>query len=406
MVLQRPIHPDAKKARREVTIFVPRDRVQEERDALVKLYQKRLKLPGYRKGHVPAEVVVEMLGEELEQEAFQKALKSLLKEELEALKLEPISRVKVEEKENDTTGQRVRLSFDVLPDFPLPDLSQISLEKRVPPVQEIEVEEVIRREAARHASLQEVDREIREGDAVRVDLIRKTPSGRRTLSRNQNVLLLMDEHQTPAVREALMGKRAGETVEVQGERSKFLIKIHAVMERTVPAIDDSLAKTLGYESLEALKDSIRDRLRAIHEEEAEDILEQELIETLYQQIEFELPQSMVADELDDLMERFREEYRMDEVPEDVKSELRRIAEHRVKRSIILSRTADHLGLEPTEEEIQREVERLAQDLGYKPANLLERLRRSEHWHEFLEGIRQRKAMDYLKRQIHIQIVLG
>ncbi len=405
-MLERPIRPDAKKARREVTVFVPDTRVEEERQALVKLYQRHLKLPGYRKGHVPPELVVEMLGEDLEEEAFQKALKAALKQELEALGLEPISRVKIEEKESAEGGQRVRLSFDVLPDFPLPDFGKISLEKRIPPVQDAEVEEVLRKEAARHGTLQAVDREIREGDAVRADVILKTPSGRRTLKRDKNVLLFVDDSQTPAVREALLGKKAGDTVEVQGERGKYLIKVHAVMEYVVPEVDDEFARTLGYESLEALREAIRERLRKAHEDQAEDLLEQELVEAVYREVEFELPQSMVEDELDELKERFLDDYGMEEVPEDVEAELRRIAEHRVKRNILLTRVADHLGLEPSDEEIQREVERLAREMGYNPANLLERLKRSEHWAEFVEGIRRRKAMDFLKKQVNVQVILG
>ncbi len=405
-MLKRPVHPDAKRARREVTVFVPDERIEEERRKLIRLYQKHLNLPGYRKGHVPEEVVVDVLGEELEEEAFEKALKETLKQELEERGLEPISRVKIEEKETEEAGQRVRLSFDVLPDFELPDISSIQLEKHIPPVKEEEVEEILQREAVRHATLEEVDREIQEGDAVRADIILKTPSGRRTLKKSKNVLLFVDDSQPPKVKEALIGKKAGDTVDVDVERGRYRIVVHQVFTRVIPEINDDFAKTLGYDSLDALKEAIRERLRKVHEDEAEDNLEAELIETLYNQVQFDLPESMVADELDELVEKFREDYGVEEVTEDIRSELRRIAEHRVKRAIILTRVADHLGLDPTEEEIREEVAALAQELGYKPENLLPRLQASEHWGDFVEGIRRRKALKYLKNQVNVQVILG
>jgi len=405
-VLKRPLHPDARKARREVVLFVPDVRVEEERRKLIRLYQKHLRLPGYRKGQIPEEVVVDVLGEELEEEAFENALKEALKRELHERGLEPISRVKIEEKETVEAGQRVRLSFEVLPDFELPNISAIRLEKRIPPVKEDEVEEMLQREALRHATLEAVDREIQEGDAIRADVILKTPSGRRTLKKSKNVLLFVDDSQPPKVKEALLGKKAGDTVEVEVERGRYRFLIHQVFTRVIPEINDDFARTLGYESLEALREAVRERLRKLHEAEAEDKLVAELVETLYNQIRFDLPESMVADELDELVEKFREDYGVEEVTEDIRSELRRIAEHRVKQAIILTRVADHLGLEPTEEEIREEVTRLAQELGYKPENLLSRLQASEHWGEFVEGLRRRKALEYLKNQVNVQVILG
>lgn len=405
-MLSRPVHPEAKKARREVTVFVPGERIDEERRRLIRLYQKHLKLPGYRKGHVPPEVVADVLGDELDQEAFEKALKEVVKRELEERGLEPISRVKIEEKSEEQGGQRVRLSFDVLPDFEMPDFSSITVEKRIPPVQDQEVEEVLQQEALRHATLEAVDREIQEGDAIRADIVLKTPSGRRTLKKNQNALLFVDNSQPPAVKEALIGKKAGDTVEVDVERGKYRIVIHQVFAQVIPEINDDFARALGYESLEALKEAVRERLRKLHEEEADDQVVHALIEEIYNRVQFDLPESMVQDELDELEERFREDYGLDEISEDIRSELRRIAEHRVKQAIILTRVADHLGLEPTEEEIQKEVEILARELGYRPENLLPRLRASDHWGEFVERIRQRKALDYLKQRVNVQVILG
>lgn len=405
-MLSRPVHPEAKKARREITVFVPGERIEEERAKLVRLYQKHLKLPGYRKGHVPPEVVVDILGEELDEEAFEKALKEVLKKELEDRGLEPISRVKIEEKTPEEQGQRVRLSFDVLPDFEMPDFASIKVEKHIPPVKDEEVEEILQREALRHATLEAVEREIQEGDAIRADIILKTPSGRRTLKKDKNVLLFVDDSQPPAVKEALIGKQAGDTVEVDVERGRYRIVIHQVFTRVVPEVNDDLAKTLGYESLDALKESVRERLRKLHEEDAEDHLVYHLIEEIYNRVEFDLPESMVQDELDELAEKFREDYGIEELSDDILSELRRIAEHRVKQAIILTRVADHMGLEPTEEEIREEVEALARQLGYRPENLLPRLQASEHWGDFVERIRRRKALDYLKNQVNIQVILG
>ncbi len=404
-MLYRGVSEEEKRARRELRLEIPEEVILQERKALLREYRKRTRVPGFRKGQAPDHVLESLLKEELDEESFERALKRVLKERLEDQHLEPISRIKIEETEERDGVHEVRVSFEVLPDFDFPDLSKLSFEKRVEPVKEQEVQEVLERERHRHAQLVPVERAAENGDYLRVDYWEKTPSGKKTLKRKKNVLIHLNQELPEALREALVGVKAGDTVETALEDRSYRIRVHQVLAVELPEMDDEFAKTLGYENLAELEEKVRESLRRSKEEDAERRLEAEIVHSLYEAIRFDLPESMVMDALEDIKEQILGDA---EAPldEGMEQEFRRMAEERVARDVLLSRAADHLNIQVEDEEVQEEAVKLAIRSGYDPQKFLAYLYRSGAIHELEERIRRRKAMAYLKKQVKVEVIVG
>ncbi len=404
-MLYRGVSEEEKRARRELLLEIPETVIREERKALLNEYRKRTRVPGFRKGQAPDHVLESLLKEELDEESFERALKRVLKERLEAQNIEPISRIRIEETMEREDHREVRVSFEVLPDFDFPDLSSLSFEKRVEPVKEQEVEEVIQRERHRHAQLVPVDRAAEEGDYLRVDYWEKTPSKKKTLKRKKNVLVHLNQELPEALREALVGARAGETVEASLPDRHYRLRVHQVLAVELPEVNDEFARTLGFETLAELEEKVREELRKSKEQEAERRLEAEIVHALYEAIRFDLPESMVLDALEDIKEQILGDADA-ALDEGMEQEFRRMAEERVARDVLLSRAADHLNLQVEDKEVQEEAVALALRSGYDPQQFLAYLYRSGAIHELEERIRRRKAMEYLKKQVKVEVIVG
>ena len=210
--------------------------------------------------------------------------------------------------------------------------------------------------------------------------------------------------------EALRGKKAGETAVLDKKLAlegggtlpqRYVYKIKSVLEEKLPEIDDAFLKKLGFESMEDLEKSIREKLEKERHEEAENQFEREIINEVYTRVGFELPPSLVEYEMERLKKTLDPDVLLKLGPDE--EVLRRIAEDFVKRDIILDQAAEEFGIEVTEEELKEEVKRRAKGYKIDPDAYLRRLGESG-----LEGIkditRRRKALEYLKNQVQMEVI--
>jgi len=355
-----------------VRVEVPAEKVEESYQALLKDLAKRVRIPGFRPGKAPLKVVEARLGrEELLADLKERLVEETYPEAVRELGLTPVAARVVEEELKEGEGFRYVAEVENYPEVKLPDWRSFTLEVPSPEVTEEMVEKALEELRHRYAELVPVDREAQEGDHVFV----RTEEGAEFPIDLSKAL--------PHVKEALLGKRAGDVVMVpvlneQGEKVREVrTEVLEVKTLELPELDEEFAKTLEAESLEDLKAKVRESLKRQAEAAYQEARERAFLEKLAEGLEADIPPSMLEAEERHLLEHLAEDlYRqgigleaylkaLEERGELAKfqEDLRQEALKRVRRSLAKERLAEELKPELTEEEWQAYLQAVARSYG-------------------------------------------
>jgi trigger factor len=356
----------------KVRVEVPADKVEASYQAMLKDLARRVRVPGFRPGKAPLKVVEARLGrKELLEDLKERLVEETYPEAVRELGLMPVAARVVEEELKEGEGFRYVAEVENYPEVRLPDWRSFSLEVPSPEVTEEMVEKALEELRHRYAELVPVDREAGEGDHVFV----RTEEGAEFPIDLAKAL--------PHVREALLGKRAGEVVMVpvlneKGEKVREVrTEVLEVKTLELPELDEEFAKTLEAESLEDLRAKVRQSLEKQAQRAYEEARERAFLEKLAEGLEAEIPPSMVEAEERHLLEHLAEDLYQQGVTleaylkaleekgelEKFKEELRQEALKRVRRSLAKEKLAEELKPEVTEEEWQAYLQAVARSYG-------------------------------------------
>jgi len=396
------------KAERELTVEITKEDIESEIENVVKIYRKRAKIKGFRPGRAPLELVKATFKDEILEDARSEALKKKIWDELEARKEEPVSEIKIVDIKEEDDKLIVVFSYEAIPTFLFPNLTEIKVEKKIKRISDIDVEEEVDKMRKRLAKYIPVKREAEEGDYIIADYEERING--KTVKRNKNILVHLSwGEMKPEVFEKFKGTKKGDTVTFadfieteKGERAKieFIYSIKEVAEEKLPEIDDEFAKRLGFQNVNEMYEKIRQNLEEKYERESEDKLEWQIIDEIYNRIQFELPQSMVENKLEFL----KRSMGVKEFPEHMKDSMENLARDLVKREIILMRFAESEGLIPTEEEIEKEIEKRAQEYHMDKEKYRKELEKRRTLENIVEYLKIEKAMETLKNLVKLEVI--
>lgn len=356
----------------KVRVQVPAERVQESYEGLLRDLARRVRVPGFRPGKAPLKVVEARLGREaLLEDLKERLVEETYPEAVRELGLLPVAARVVEQELKEGQGFQYVAEVENYPEVKLPDWRSFELQVEAPQVTEEMVERALEELRHRYAELVAVDREAREGDHVFV----RTEEGAEFPIDLAKAL--------PHVREALLGKRAGDVVMVpvlneQGEKVREVrTEILEVKALQLPELDEEFAKTLEAESLEDLKEKVRQSLKRQAEREYQEARERAFLEKLAEGLEAEIPPSMLEAEERHLLEHLAEDLARQGVGleaylkaledrgelEKFREDLKQEALKRVRRSLAKEKLAEELKPEVSEEEWQAYLQAVARSYG-------------------------------------------
>lgn len=356
----------------KVRVEVPKEKVEERYQALLRDVAKRVKIPGFRPGKAPLKVVEARIGrEELLSDLKERLVEETYPLAVQELGLLPVAARVVEEELSEGEGFRYVAEVENYPEVQLPDWRSFDLQVAQEEVTEEMVDKALEELRHRYAELVPVDREAQEKDHVFV----RTEEGAEFPIDLSKAL--------PHVREALLGKRAGEVVMVpvlneKGEKVREVrTEILEVKTLELPELDEEFAKTLEAESLEELREKVRQSLKRQAEARYQEARERAFLEKLAEGLEAEIPPSMLEAEERHLLEHLAEDLARQGIPleaylkaleekgefEKFREELRQEALKRVKRSLAKERLAEELKPEVSEEEWQAYLQAVARSYG-------------------------------------------
>lgn len=350
----------------------------------------RFNIPGFRKGKVPRKIIEMNYGEEIfYEDAINLILPEAYEDAVKELELEPVDRPDIDI-EDIEKGKPilVKVEVDVKPEFKLGDYKSIELEKIEYNVTDEMVEHELEHVRDENARLLDVsDREVKDKDILTIDFAgfideEQFPGGTAEgfeLTIGSNMFI-------PGFEEQLIGKKKDEEVEVKvtfpeeyheetlaGKEAIFKVVIHDIKEKELPELDDEFAKDVSeFDTLEEYKADIRERLEKDLKEQEKVETENRVIEKALEISEVDIPDGMVESQIDDEMRQFDYRLRSQGLdlekyleftgsnPEDLREQLKPSALNRVKVDLLLEAIVKAEGIEVTEEELEKELEDLAE----------------------------------------------
>jgi trigger factor len=421
--------------KREIQVEIPVADVNRQTDALIQKYQKVARIPGFRRGHVPASIIRQRFSEEIKTDMVEALIPRFFRQEAERLSLHPVSQPRVTDLHlHDGEPLRFKAAFEVLPEIKLEGYKELRAEKPEIAVSEADVEQALGDVRERHATFNPIEgRTLADGDFAQVSLDGHPKTGSESKSgeskSDEGQPVHMDEvlveiagqNTMPEFTENLRGTSAGEerTFDVNypqdtedkrlaGKTFTYVVKVQAIKQKSLPEINDEFAKTLGeFQTIDDVRKTIREQMEAERKHQAEHDAKEKLVRELIQRNDFEVPDSLIDQQIDIRLERgLRALAAQGLTAEQMKKmDMNRLrggqreqAIHDVKAALLLERVADEENVQVSDDELNQELEALAKQSKQTSEAVRARLTRDGALDRIRTRIRNEKTLDFLYRQ--------
>ncbi len=408
-------------------IEVPAEDVDEKLQEAYQVLRNYVSLPGFRKGRAPLAIIKSRFPDHINSEVVNQLVlpafeDALIDEELIPLDQPtfdpPLQEMKVTENQPFVFSATV----NVRPKITLPDYEEIITDKTAVNVPREDVEAHIKRLQMQSATYEpiEEDRAVEATDCVRVDWICTVDGEELDSESAQDIDIdLMSEEIQPDLVSGLIGMCVGDTkiIEVDfdaaypvaalaGKTVSFDVSLHAITVKHLPALDDEFAKDLGYETYNQMHGVIWNTMvenqRILHvEQQKEQILEQ-----LIEKIDIKIPDELIDKHVQQTLENLQKQLKTEgKTPEDAginmetyPAELRENVIKQTKQNWIFEEISDVEGIYVTEDELDWEIRRAAQQLNQDVYRYADLLKTSNRMEEFRIGLQHEKIYDFLIQQ--------
>ncbi|MCW2394916.1 MULTISPECIES: trigger factor [unclassified Sphingobium] len=356
-------------------------RVEEE----VKSIAPQVRMPGFRPGKVPANLVRKMHGPALQREALDKSIREGVEKVIAENKLRPAMQPSVELTADYEDGKdaEVKVALEILPEVPAPKIEGIKLERLVVDVTDEQIDEAVGRLAAQSQRYEDAPTtaKAKEGDQVVMDFVGKVDGVAFEGGTGSDMAIAIGSgNLIPGFEDQLVGVKTGDektinvtfpaeygSKELAGKDATFDLVIKAVKNPVEKPADDEFAKQLGLESLEKLRELFKAQIEQEHGNLTRTYMKRQLLDQLAAGHDFEVPPGMVEAEFGQIWQQLEHEAGHEEDPEAALKEMeadrddyRKIAERRVRLGLLLSEIGQANGVEITQAEMNRLVAQAAQ----------------------------------------------
>jgi trigger factor len=416
--------------KRELTIEVPADVVKDERDKIVARYAKLARVPGFRKGKVPATVVRQRFADEIKSDLVEALVPRYFREETKKQNMAPVSQPHVTDLHlHDNERLKFTVEFEIFPEFEVADYSDIKPETIDTNVTEHEVEQSLKNLRLQHATYNAVeeDRGVADGDFAVVSF-RGLPkeveenAEAKPVEVDEVMVEIGGENTIPEFSENLRGAKAGEhrsfdvkyaddfsDKRLAGTTMTYEVDVKAIKTRSIPEPTDEFAKELStdFATYDDLRNRIRENMKAEKEHEAEHQGKDRIVEELVRRNDFPVPEAMINQQIDLRLERgLRALAAQGMRTEDMKRmDFDRLrlgqragAVREVKASLILEQIADQEKIDVSDEELDHELSALATQAKQPVEQIRARLTQDGGLDRIRHRLRNEKTLNYLYRR--------
>ena len=374
--------------KRAYTVTITSKDIDARVEKEVKAMAPQVRMPGFRPGKVPANLVKKMHGEALQRDALNNSIQESIQKLIADQKLRPAMQPSVELDEGFEFGKdaEIKVTLEVLPEIAAPSIDGLKLERLTIPISDEQVAESAGRIAAQQGALEEHadDHVAQDGDTLVIDFVGKVDGEVFEGGSAEDIRLKIGAGQfIPGFEEQLTGVKKGEekTIEVTfpedygaehlaGKAATFDVTVKSILDGDKPKLDDEFAKSLGLEGLEQLNDLLKGQIEQEHNGLTRTHMKRKLLDQLAASHDFDVPPSMVEAEFEQIWAQLQHEAGHEEDPaaalaemEAEKDDYRAIAVRRVRLGLLLSEIGQANGVTVSEQEMNRLIMQAAQQYG-------------------------------------------
>ncbi len=371
--------------KRAYTLTITAKDIDARVDQEVQRVAPQVRMPGFRPGKVPTNLVRKMHGESLTQDALNSSIQEGVQKILADNKLRPAMQPSVELGEGYEPGKdaEVKVELEVLPQVPAPSIDGIKLERLTIEVSDAQVDEAVERLASQNKQFDEAAKshKAKEGDLVVMDFVGKVDGVAFEGGTGEGMSVEIGSGRLiPGFEDQLVGVKANDekTIEVtfpedytaenlKGKAATFDLVINEIRVPKEGKADEDFAKSLGLESLEQLRGLLKGQLEQENNGLTRTHMKRKLLDQLADSHDFEVPPSMVEAEFNQIWAQLEHEASHEEDPEAAlkemeaeKDDYRGIAVRRVRLGLLLSEIGQANGVEVSSQEMNRLIAQAAQ----------------------------------------------
>lgn len=402
-------------ASRSLRVTVPVDRVEEAEARALKYYAKRARLPGFRQGKAPEAVVRRRFGDAIRQTVLEEVVREGWEEAKTAESLEPVAEPSIRNLKFEAGSP---IEFDLLvevrPSLKLARTGGFTLTRQVRPVTDEAVEEQLQALREQKATwLPVVGARPTAGQMVRVEVTSLEMDGEVPPEPQSHEVVLGEQQAVPALEELIMSLEPGQTTEgvvsipagpsadptapaTEPPSRRVRVSLQEVKRKELPPVDDALAREVGeFDSLDALKETIRTDLGSDAVREADSSLREQLLAELASANDVPAPESLVHR----VMHAYAHAYGIPEEQHHAfESQFHGIAESTVRRDLILGAVVEQEQLAATEADVDAKVAEMASARGVETGQLYASLQKANRLPELERALTEEKAFAWLLAQ--------
>ncbi len=401
--------------KRVIEFEVPEQEVQEAFDSKLNQYKREVRLPGFRQGKVPTSLLRQRYGDAIKAEIMDDIIQKSYKTACEQNNINPVAPAKVNEvKNNEGEPLFFTIETEVDPVVEIKNYDKLKVKTKPKKIKDSDVEESFQGLRDRLAEFTDVQRPSKKGDYVRFEYRKVVVEG----EEQQNVqnpaypVEIGSDTKLKDFDKGLTGVSAGDVVDitvkfpkdyqdqsVAGKTGEFTVAVVSVQEKKLPEVNEEFLKKVGnYETEDALKEEIRKSLEQQENERAKNEAYNEAIDTLIKENPFDVPPARVESLINYMYEESMR-YRRPEDPvpsrEEADGQYKESAIHSLKRQRIIDFVADQEKIKATQEEVDKEIERLAKMYNQEFDNLKQVFRKNGTTNRIRADIREQKTLDFL-----------
>ena len=409
-------YQDLSPVKKSVEVEIPADLISSESRRVADEFGRHAKIPGFRPGKVPAQVVRTRFAKEIQEEVMSRLLPRTFQEAIADRGVEPVGDPHLQHVDAFIEGAplKYKAEFEVKPAIELGEYRGLEIDDPKIEVSEHDVETMIERLREQASAYRpETERGLEDGDYAMIE-ITTSAEGVDTETRGGH-FRLGEEGPMPEMHDALRGKKPGETASfdklyaedanneaLRGKNVHHEISLKEIRVQEKPEVDDEFAKAVGeWESVAQMREAIAADIRKHRDHEARRKKQSEIGEQLLARHEFDVPETLVDEELGKSMQNYArflasqgvdvekaeidwQKVRDDFLPEAVK---------RVKRGLILEAIAKAENLQVSDVEVDAEIRRAANEAERDFAEVKHRLRHDGGYEQLRGSLAQEKALE-------------
>ncbi len=370
--------------KREIQVSIPKEDMMKQRNERLADLKDKVKINGFRPGKVPIAHVAKLYGKSVMGELVNESIEAQTKEVLIERKEKAAQQPKIAMTEDEAEAEEIlagnkdfdfTISYEIIPPFEVADFSKIKIERPVVEVSDEEVSEQIERIAENNRSYETKKGKAADKDRVTIDYLGKIGGEPFAGGEDKGANLVLGSGTfIPGFEEQLVGTKAGDELEVKvkfpeeygaqelaGNDAVFEVRVHEVAKPGKLEINDELAKTLGLDDLDKLKEIVSGQVSSQYEAQTRQKVKRQLLDTLDEKHKFDLPEGMVEQEFNNIWNQITNDLEQagksfedeDTTEEKARKDYQKLAERRVRLGLVLAEIGEKAKIEVTEQELQQ-----------------------------------------------------